>query len=71
MRKLGSLISTHKLLEIDSANNNNNDNALLQKWQVNKDGGLLQGWQIDDDKSNNNKDKVCLLLKRWVWWVKC
>ena len=59
------------LLEIDSIDDNNNDNALLQKWQVNNDGSLLQKWQVDDDKLDNNKDKVYLLLKRWVWWVMC
>ena len=34
--------------------------------KFNDDSGLLQEWQVNDDKSNNNdKDKVCLLLKRW------
>ena len=33
-----------KLFEIDSVNDNNDDNALLQEWQVNDDSGLLQEW---------------------------
>ena len=69
---LGAWSVPIKLFEIDSINgNNNNDNALLQKWQGNINNGLLLGWQVDDDKSDNNEDTVFLLLKRWVWWVKC
>ena len=58
-----------RLFKIDNVNNNNNnnDNALLQNWRINDDGGLLQGWQVNNDKFDNNKDKVCLLLKRWGW----
>ena len=33
--------------------------------KFNKDGDLLQGWQFDDNKSDNNKNKIWLLLKRW------
>ena len=44
--------------------NNNNDNALLENWQVNDDDGLLQGWQVNNDVSDNNEDKVCLFLRR-------
>ena len=40
MRKLGSLINTHKTFEIDSVNDNNDD-TLLQEWQVNNDSSLL------------------------------
>ena len=25
----------------------------------------------DDDKFDNNEDKLCLLLRRWGWWVTC
>ena len=32
--------------------------------EFNNNGGLLQGWQIDNNKSDNNENKVCLLLKR-------
>ena len=59
-----------RLFEIDSINNSNNNNALLQEWQVNDDGGLWQVnndsgfWQVKDDKSNNNENKVYLLLIR-------
>ena len=60
-----------KLFKIDSINNNNNDNALLEKWRVNNNSDLRQGWQVNDDKFNNNKDKVCLLLRKWGWWVIC
>ena len=41
-----------RLFEIDYTNNNNNDNPLLLEWWVN------------DNKSDNYKDKVYLLLKR-------
>ena len=50
---------------MNSVNNNNNDNVSLQNWQVNNDSGLLQEWRVDDDKFDNNKNKVCLLLKKW------
>ena len=53
-------------------NNNINDNALLQEWQVNDKGSSVQGWQLDNkfdnnDKFDNNKCKVCLLLRRYGW----
>ena len=48
-------------MKIDNVNNNNNDNAaLLQKWQINDDGGLLQV----DDNFDNNENKIYLLLIR-------
>ena len=25
----------------------------------------------DDNKFNNNENKICLLLRRWVWWIAC
>ena len=43
--KYCGLISIHKaFFKIDSINDNNNNNTLLQKWQVNNDGILLQQW---------------------------
>ena len=53
-----------RLFEIDSVNDNNNNNALLSELQVNYESTLLQKWQVNDNKSNNNEDKICLLLKR-------
>ena len=45
MRELCNLISTYKtFFEIDSANDNKNNNDLLQGWQVNNDNVLLQKW---------------------------
>ena len=66
MQALSTLI---KLLEIDSVNDNNTNNVLLQEWQVNNNGDLLQEWLVNDNKFNNNKDKICLLLRRPGWWV--
>ena len=45
-------------MKIDSINDNNIDNALLQGLRVNDDNSLLQV----DDNSDNNKDKFCSLL---------
>ena len=49
-------------MKIDSVNNYNNDNALLQEWQVNDDSGLLQV----NGNFDNNKNKSCLLPMRIV-----
>ena len=32
--------------------------------KFNYNGGLLWKWQVNDVRSDNNKDKICLLLKR-------
>ena len=32
--------------------------------EINNNGGLLQEWQVNDDKFDNNENKVCLLLRR-------
>ena len=41
MNKLDSLINTYVFFEIDNANDNSNNNALLQEWQVNNNSSLL------------------------------
>ena len=34
---------------MDSVNDNNNDDVLLQEWQVNNNDGLLLGWYVNDN----------------------
>ena len=77
MCKHCGLISIYKtFFKIDNFNNNNNDNVLLQRWQINDDTILLQGWQINDNgvllygwqinnnKFDNNQDKICIFLRK-------
>ena len=53
-----------RVFEIDSVDDNNdNDNNSLQKWQVNSVSDLLQLCQVNNNKSDNNEDKICLFLR--------